>query len=106
MDIFEPQNYAVLDVENLRMHYARTLEHWLERFEGSYDTVVRMYGENFARMWRLYLAGSIAGFRVGTMQLFQVVFAGSACYTIPWTRAYLYDQHSQGSDEPWIRAIS
>jgi cyclopropane-fatty-acyl-phospholipid synthase len=106
MDIFEPQNYAVLDVENLRMHYARTLEHWLERFEGSYDTVVRMYGENFARMWRLYLAGSIAGFRVGTMQLFQVVFAGSACDTIPWTRAYLYDQHSQGSDEPWIRAIS
>ena len=106
MNIFEPQNYAVLDIENLRMHYARTLEHWLERFEGSYDTVVRMYGENFARTWRLYLAGSIAGFRVGTMQLFQVVFAGSACDTIPWSRAYLYDQHSQGSDEPWIRAIS
>lgn len=106
MNIFEPQNYAVLDVENLRMHYARTLEHWLERFESSYDTVVRMYGENFARMWRLYLAGSVAGFRVGTMQLFQVVFAGSACNKIPWTRAYLYDQHSQRSDEPWIRAIS
>jgi cyclopropane-fatty-acyl-phospholipid synthase len=106
MNIFEPQNYAVLDVENLRMHYARTLEHWLERFEGSYDTVVRMYDENFARMWRLYLAGSVAGFRVGTMQLFQVVFAGSACNTIPWTRAYLYDQNSQRSDEQWIRAIS
>lgn len=106
MDIFEPQNYAVLDVENLRMHYAKTLEHWLERFEGSYETVVRKYDENFARMWRLYLAGSIAGFRTGTMQLFQVVFAGSACNTIPWTRAYLYDQNSQRSDEPWIRAIS
>src|SRR5581483_7414795 len=33
MDILEPANYAVLDVENLRLHYAKTLEHWLERFE-------------------------------------------------------------------------
>ncbi len=106
MKIFEPHNIAVLDVENLRFHYAKTLEHWLDRFEQSYDSVVRMYDENFARMWRLYLAGSVAGFRVGTMQLFQVVFAGSACNTIPWTRAYLYEQSSQHSGEPWIRAIS
>ncbi len=106
MKIFELNNYAVLDVENLRFHYAKTLEHWLERFERSYDSVVRMYDENFARMWRLYLAGSVAGFRVGTMQLFQIVFAGSECRTIPWTRAYLYDQASQQSGEPWIRAIS
>lgn len=106
MNIFEPQNYSVLDIENLRFHYAKTLEHWLERFENSYDSVVRMYDERFARMWRLYLAGSVAGFRTGTMQLFQVVFAGSSCNTIPWTRAYLYDQHSEQSGEPWIRAIS
>lgn len=107
MNIFEPRNYAVLDVENLRFHYATTLEHWLERFEGSYDSIVRMYDERFARMWRLYLAGSVAAFRVGTLQLFQIVFAGPECKTIPWTRAYLYDQGSQRSDEqPWIRAIS
>ncbi len=106
MDIFEPQDFSVLDVENLRMHYARTLEHWLERFENSYDTVRGHYGPNFARMWRLYLAGSVAAFRVGTMQLFQVVFAGSQCKTIPWNRAYLYESATRQSDEPWIRAIS
>lgn len=106
MRIFEPNNYAVLDVENLRFHYAKTLEHWLERFERSYDSVVRMYDEKFARMWRLYLAGSVAGFRVGTMQLFQLVFAGSECKTIPWTRGHVYEQASQQSGEPWIRAIS
>ena len=33
--VLEPRNYSVLDVENLRMHYAKTLEHWLERFEKS-----------------------------------------------------------------------
>ncbi|UCE89138.1 MAG: class I SAM-dependent methyltransferase, partial [Pseudomonadota bacterium] len=31
MEIFEPFGFAVQDVENLRLHYARTLEHWLER---------------------------------------------------------------------------
>ena len=106
MDIFEPQDYSVLDVENLRMHYARTLEHWLERFENSLDAVETEYSEQFARMWRLYLAGSIAGFRKGTMQLFQVVFAGRECKTIPWNRAYLYEGSERQSDEPWIRAIS
>jgi cyclopropane-fatty-acyl-phospholipid synthase len=58
-------------------------------------------------MWRLYLAGSVAAFRVGTLQLFQVVFAGLQCKTIPWNRAYLYeDAEPRQSDEPWIRAIS
>ncbi len=107
MDIFEPQDFSVLDVENLRMHYARTLENWLERFENSWDAVQKQYGANFARMWRLYLAGSIAGFRTGTLQLFQVVFAGRECKTIPWSRAYLYEgSERRESDEPWIRAIS
>lgn len=104
--IFEPQNYAVLDVENLRLHYAKTLEHWLSRFDHSYDAVVRKYGESFARAWRLYLAGSVAAFRVGTLQLFQVVFAGQSCQ-VPWTRAYLYEDGSRRrKDERWIRAIS
>ena len=90
-DIFEPWDVAVLDVENLRLHYARTLEHWLERFEGSSQQVAAMFDERFVRLWRLYLAGSVAAFRAGTMQLFQVVFAGSQCKAIPWTRAYLYE---------------
>src|SRR5438445_11513919 len=28
--LLEPWNYALLDVENLRLHYAKTLEHWLD----------------------------------------------------------------------------
>jgi cyclopropane-fatty-acyl-phospholipid synthase len=42
------------------------------------------------RAWRLYLAGSIAGFTTGTLQLFQVLFARAAHNGIPWTRAHLY----------------
>ncbi|HLK34060.1 MAG TPA: cyclopropane-fatty-acyl-phospholipid synthase family protein [Terriglobales bacterium] len=91
-DIFEPWDFAVLDVENLRQHYVRTLEHWLERFEGSAQQAATMFDERFVRMWRLYLAGSVAAFRSGTLQLFQAVFAGSQCRELPWTRAYLYER--------------
>jgi len=105
LQFLEPHNYSVLDVENLRMHYARTVEHWLARFESAFDTVVREYGLEFARMWRLYLAGSIATFRVGKMQLFQVVFAGSRCQSMPLTREHLYASVREETDnELWTRA--
>ena len=105
MERFEPWNFAVVDVENLRLHYARTLEHWLDRFENSADEVSRMFDAKFVRTWRLYLAGSVAAFRSGNMQLFQVVFAGSQCQALPWTRAYLY-QATREQDQQWTHATS
>ncbi len=88
--IFEPWNLSVLDVENLRLHYAQTLRHWLALFEGARERVRDMFDEKFVRMWRLYLAGSVAGFTTGTLQLFQIVFAPGESNDIPWTRAHLY----------------
>jgi len=109
MDVLEPHDFSVLDVENLRMHYARTIELWLQRYERCFDQVVERFGLPFARMWRLYLAGSIAGFRVGTLQLFQLAFAGRACKSQPWTRARLYNTNASEQDSQdvqWIRATS
>jgi cyclopropane-fatty-acyl-phospholipid synthase len=90
MKIFEPWDLSVLDVENLRLHYAKTLRHWLERYEAASERVKSMFDEKFVRMWRLYLAGSVAAFTMGTMQLFQVVFAPRDNNDIPLTRAHLY----------------
>lgn len=90
--ILEPQQLSVLDVENLRLHYALTLEHWLRRFEDARERVSEMYDERFVRAWRLYLAGSLAAFNVGKLQLFQVLFARAASNDVPWTRAHLYGQ--------------
>jgi cyclopropane-fatty-acyl-phospholipid synthase len=42
------------------------------------------------RAWRLYLAGSIAAFTVGSLQLFQVAFARGADNNLPWSREHLY----------------
>jgi cyclopropane-fatty-acyl-phospholipid synthase len=90
MRIFEPWNLSVLDVENIRLHYARTLRHWMDLYDGAADRVAEMFDEKFVRMWRLYLAGSIAGFTTGTLQLFQVVFAPGTNNDVPWTRDHIY----------------
>jgi len=105
--IFEPWDFSVLDVENLRPHYQKTLEAWLERFELSRQQVSNMFGPEFVRMWRLYLAGAVAAFRAGTLQLFQVVFARTACQRIPWTRAHLYqgEQH-EVQEKRWTHTMS
>ena len=93
-DVLEPRGLSVLDVENLRLHYARTLEHWLGRFEGAVGQVRAMFGEPFVRAWRLYLAGSRAAFATGWMQLFQVVFARPGDNEIPSTRDHLYGERA------------
>ena len=90
MEIFEPYRLSVLDVENIRMHYARTLEQWLERFESHASQIEKTYDRAFTRAWRLYLAGSIAAFTTGSLQLFQVVFTRERNNDVPLTREHLY----------------
>jgi cyclopropane-fatty-acyl-phospholipid synthase len=92
LEVLEPCRFAVLDVENLRLHYALTLEHWLQRFDAARARVKEMYDERFVRAWRFYLCGSQAAFRAGEMQLFQVLFARGRTNRVPWTRAHLYDR--------------
>jgi cyclopropane-fatty-acyl-phospholipid synthase len=96
MPIFEPGRLAILDIENLRPHYARTCADWLQNFEAVADEVEEEYGTAFVRAWRLYLAGSSAGFRVGSLQLYQVLFAPSGSLDHPWTRHYLYPASPAG----------
>ncbi len=90
MDIFEPSDLSVLDVENLRLHYARTLHHWLELYEAAVPRVRAMFDDIFVRKWRLYLAGSMAAFQTGTLQLFQVLFSPAQNNELPLTREFMY----------------
>lgn len=90
MDVCEAGNLAVLDVENLRLHYARTLEHWLERLERAAERIRAAYDERLVRAYRLYLASSMAAFRTGSCHLYQVVFSRAGNNRIPWTRAHVY----------------
>jgi cyclopropane-fatty-acyl-phospholipid synthase len=113
MAVFEPWDLSVLDVENLRLHYARTLEQWRGRFEQAADQVRAMFDERLLRKWRLYLASSQAGFTSGHIQLFQVVFAHGRNNEVPWSRAHVYPgerrqtpEQAEGGSPPWNAATS
>ncbi len=84
--VLEPYDFSVLDVHNLRWHYAKTLEYWRHRFEGASRQVHSMFDERFVRAWRLYLTGSQASFSTGSLQLFQVLFARGNTAAAPWPR--------------------
>jgi cyclopropane-fatty-acyl-phospholipid synthase len=98
MAVFEPYSFSVLDVENLRLHYARTLTEWLNRFDAAADTVREMFDEPFVRGWRLYLGGCAAAFLSSSLQLFQILFASPVNNSIPLTRGYM---HANETSEKW-----
>jgi cyclopropane-fatty-acyl-phospholipid synthase len=86
--VLEPAGMSVVDIENLRLHYARTLSCWSERFAAARNDVRSQYGEEFTRAWELYLAGSQAAFASGWMELFQIVFAPRESAPPWWTRPH------------------
>lgn len=80
----------VVDVENLRYHYALTLDAWAARFEKNVKKIRDQYGEAFVRMFRLYLRSAAAGFRHDQLMLFQIVMANGRDNQAPLTRKHLY----------------
>lgn len=71
----ESAGFEIRDVENLREHYALTLRHWLRRLEGNHDRALSFLDEMTYRVWRLYLAGSMHGFRRGHLAVYQTLLA-------------------------------
>jgi cyclopropane-fatty-acyl-phospholipid synthase len=69
----ESVGFEVRDVENLREHYAKTLRHWVANLEQHWDDAVELVGERRARVWRLYMSGSINGFVDNGLQLYQTL---------------------------------
>jgi cyclopropane-fatty-acyl-phospholipid synthase len=98
MDIFEPNGLSVLDVENLRVHYALTRGEWLRRFEQHAQEVEQLFDPSFVRAWRLYLSGSRAAFLSGSLQLFQVVFQRAESNRVAMTRQHLYLPRASSDD--------
>lgn len=61
--------------ENLKPHYAETLRHWKEKFNGNRSKISELgYDERFLRMWDFYLQICEAGFRHGGLELYQILF--------------------------------
>jgi cyclopropane-fatty-acyl-phospholipid synthase len=76
------------DVENLRLHYALTLRHWLKRATVNRTKIEAMYDARFFRMWEFYLSGGIVMFESGAACNYQVQYIRERT-ALPITRDYL-----------------
>jgi len=97
IEIMEQYGLEILDIENLRRHYALTLDAWGERFDQHWEEIhaldPRRFDETFRRKWRTYLWACAEMFRShnGYTHLFQIVFSkGNVGYDYPMSRAFLY----------------
>jgi len=90
----------VLDIENLRRHYALTLDEWAARFDRNWDKIQALapnkFDEHFRRVWRTYLVACAEMFRspLSTTHLFQIVFSkrNISKDNYPMSRAFLYSE--------------
>lgn len=89
-DVVEQNSLWVTDLEFLRLHYAETLAHWVQRFDANRDKIVAMYDETFARMWEFYLISAEMMFRTGSQLVFHMQLARKRD-AVPIVRDYITD---------------
>jgi cyclopropane-fatty-acyl-phospholipid synthase len=97
MPSIEKSGLIVTDVEILRLHYARTLASWRQRFLARRAEAAAVLGERFCRMWEFYLAAAEAGFRYGGLMVFQVQLAKKVD-AVPLTRNYIAREEARLRD--------
>jgi len=69
--------FVIEDWHNFGADYEKTLMAWRDNIEVAWPTLATKYDERFRRMWRYYLAASIASFRTRRNQLWQIVLSPS-----------------------------
>ena len=92
-------DFEVHDVECLRPHYARTLEHWSRRFEARMADAAAASSERTARIWRLYLAGCAHAFERRWVSIYQVLASKQrrpGFGQLPLTRDWMYEDQETG----------
>ncbi len=99
----EQAGLIITDIEVLRLHYAKTLRHWRERFLARREEVLKIFDERFIRMWEFYLAGFEASFRHFGLTVFQIQLA-KKIDTVPLARNYMHDPAQQAADTAARRA--
>ena len=85
----EDVDLMMTDIEILRLHYAKTLRIWQQRFHTNKEIVIEKMGEKFYRMWDFYLTICEISFEYSDSVVFQIQLAKQHDI-VPPTRDYLY----------------
>lgn len=70
----EEAGFEARDAESMRASYALTLRHWVENLEKNQPAAVAAADEITYRIWRMYMAGSVAAFESGAISIYQVIY--------------------------------
>lgn len=81
-------NFHTMDIENLRLHYNKTLLCWADNFHKNIEKERTMFDEKFLRMWDLYLNACAATFHNGIIDLHQIVITKGINNEFPMVRWY------------------
>jgi cyclopropane-fatty-acyl-phospholipid synthase len=91
LDMAAAAGFEVLDVENLRPHYALTCRAWVARLQANRAACLETVDEATYRTWLLYLAGSAVNFTRGLSDVYQVLLAKRSPAQVRYlTRRYQY----------------
>ncbi len=84
--------FHVMHAESLRLHYAKTLDHWHSNFSRHLDQVEKDFGHRFVRMWDLYLRGCAASFRTTGLNIHQILFSKGLNNQAEMTLDHVYQE--------------
>ena len=88
--VIEKSELILSDLEVLRHHYAKTLEHWKDNFLAHKEHIIDEFDEKFIRMWEYYLSSCECAFLYRGAVVFQFLLSKNIL-TVPITRKYLYN---------------
>jgi len=96
IDLMAFHGLEILDIENLRRHYALTLDEWAAMFDANWETIHAfnpdLFDERFRRTWRIYLHFCAEAFRAknAVLRLYQITFSKGNTTEYPMDRGFLY----------------
>lgn len=82
--------FHLLHAESLRLHYAKTLDHWYNNFTRCCDKVREKFDERFVRMWSLYLRSCAVSFRASGLDVYQLLFSKGLNNSLPMEYSFIY----------------
>jgi cyclopropane-fatty-acyl-phospholipid synthase len=94
IELSENNDFEILDVENLRPHYAITLHRWVERLQAQKARALELVNEETYRKWIIFMAASAIAFEEGSVSVFQILASKqttNGLSSVPLTRADIYE---------------
>lgn len=109
VDLMKKHGLEMLDVENLRRHYALTLTEWATNFDTNWELIhaanPTVFNERFRRIWHLYLWLCVGAFQRESagIGLYQITFSKGWTADYPMSRSFLYENVTEPTPTKFSR---